>query len=110
MKIRYILPNDKKETIAAHQKLLLEANPDCELDSININPLKKNEQREGEFEVDFVLKHKDEKLVENQIKKGLEQAEALVKQREETLSSVMVELNQLEKDKKELEKQLKAKK
>jgi|SRR6185369_11303698 len=104
MKIRYILPNDRPETIAAHQKLLLDANPDCELEALNINPLKKNAQHEGEFEVDLILKHKDEKLTENQINEATKNMRNLIAQLEADKVSLSQETDSLLREKSNSEK------
>lgn len=82
MKIRHILPNDRPETIAKYQELMLEANPGCTLEGININPLKKNQQREGEFEVDFILSLPEEKQIETQVLQATAQLQDLVTQKD----------------------------
>lgn len=104
MKLRIILANDRQETIDKQQQLVLDANPDSTIEGVSINPIKKNEAREGEFEVDFILKHKDEQLVENQIREGLEQAETIISQKDESLKVLAKEKTDLEKEKKELQK------
>lgn len=82
MKIRHILPNDRPETIAKYQELMLAANPGCILEGININPLKKNQQREGEFEVDFIISLPEEKQLEAQVVQATAQLQDLITQQD----------------------------
>ena len=99
MKIRYILENDNPETIEKYQKALLDANPDCTIKGINVNPIEKNTQRIGTFEADFIVEHKDEKFVQEQIKLGLKQAQ-------DTIDTQAAEIERMNKEKVETEKPL----
>lgn len=104
MKLRTIVANDRPETIEAQKTLLLEANPDYVIDGININPIEKNDQREGTFEVDFHLKHADEELFEKrvadatlQLQSQKEQAEDLLKEERKKLKDRDAEIKELKK-------------